>query len=551
MGRYTSNGSSGTSGTSVTPAITTTVVAGEAISAGDLVTLSEDNLAYYAVEPRLPGAAVRPVYRPVAATNVAVTPVTTVSNSIATNYNNNIAQAVLSNGNVVLVWVESSSPYNVRFGIYNNFGQLQGAIGTVGTTPSSSSEISVAAIPSGGFVIAYCSSTDPKFSIFNNLGAVIVAQTSVQSSGNNSRSVAVTVLSNGNIAIAYLIQNSTIYEPSYAVFSPAGTVVKAAASLNTPTAQSSSVHAVDMCALVGGGFVVSYYIAPGVVNCRRIDNVGTYQGSEIAVFTAFGVINGFSYLKALTGGGFVVGAYANNTTFRASVYNASGVLQGSQITLDSAASYYFGALAIVSFSSGNWSAIWNTQNQVRAQSFSATGTATGGAVILFSSSYNYGAVVAAVSASDELAIIAGITSGSNPANLIVTDSALNVKSLGSTSDFGNLSSSLILASYFPFSAFSSTASSLFVTSVNGSNLVSGVRTGYVPACVPMGVAIAGAPKGGSVPVQITGNTTLRTGFTQPFSIDTNGNLPPGQRMSIIGNQAILQGMQGAQRRSIN
>lgn len=546
MGRYTSNGSSGSSGTSVTPAITTTVVAGEAISAGDLVTLSEDNLAYYAVEQRGAGALLRPVYRPTSASNVAVAPVTSAG-AVSSSYNyNNIGQAVLSNGNVVLTWVDGNAPYNARFAIYNNLGQLQGAIGTLGSAYSSANDIAVAAIPTGGFVVAYCSATDPKFVVLNNQGAIVVGQTSVQSTGNNSRSVGVVVLPNNNIVITYLIQNPTYWAPNYAVFSIAGAVVKAATSLSAPTTQSGSAHAVDVCALSGGGFVVSYYLPTGIVNCRRVDNTGNFQGAEIAALSGLGGINGYSYVKSLNTGGFVVGAFAPNTTYKASVYDGSGVLQGSQILLDSMASSNGWTFAIVNFSSGNWAAIWISQGVLKAQSFSASGVSIVGPVTLPITPYQFSAISAAVSANDELTI--GYGSNSSNLSLVVTDSALNVKSMASTSDFGSsVTIYNILMSYFPVSVFSSPINTLFVTT----NGFAGVRTGYIPSCIPLGVAIASAPKGGSVPVQITGNTTLRTGFNQPFFIDTNGNLPPGQRMSIIGNQVILQGIQGAQHRSIN
>ena len=58
---------------------------------------------------------------------------------------------------------------------------------------------------------------------------------------------------------------------------------------------------------------------------------------------------------------------------------------------------------------------------------------------------------------------------------------------------------------------------------------------------PIGVASAVA--GSNVTVQFLGSANTRLSMSLPYSVDANYQSPPGQRMSIIGNTAILQGVQ--------
>lgn len=65
----------------------------------------------------------------------------------------------------------------------------------------------------------------------------------------------------------------------------------------------------------------------------------------------------------------------------------------------------------------------------------------------------------------------------------------------------------------------------------------------VNSCTPIGVINANALKGSTVHVKIKGPNKTRRIFSPPVNYDANGLTPPGQKMTLAGNVALLLGIQ--------
>jgi hypothetical protein len=70
-----------------------------------------------------------------------------------------------------------------------------------------------------------------------------------------------------------------------------------------------------------------------------------------------------------------------------------------------------------------------------------------------------------------------------------------------------------------------------------------VFASMVQPMTPIGVAAASAAQNSAVPVQYAGVATLSAAFKQPYAINAQSNSPPGQKMNVVGNSAILYGIQ--------
>lgn len=66
---------------------------------------------------------------------------------------------------------------------------------------------------------------------------------------------------------------------------------------------------------------------------------------------------------------------------------------------------------------------------------------------------------------------------------------------------------------------------------------------YQQVLTPIGVAQNDAPIGKAATVQTSGNSNIRLTFQQTYTVNAQAQTPPGQKMSVIGNAATLNGIQ--------
>jgi len=82
-GTYFNGGAGASSSGNGVQAVNTAVTTGEAVQAGDILTIGADNLAYHALDPTMPGATLRPISQATAILNGLQSPATLLSSSPA------------------------------------------------------------------------------------------------------------------------------------------------------------------------------------------------------------------------------------------------------------------------------------------------------------------------------------------------------------------------------------------------------------------------------------------------------------------------------------
>lgn len=550
MGRYISGGAGGSGSSSATPAINTSVITAEAVLAGDIITQGADGLAYWGQDPSAAGSSLRPIAQAVSTFNTLQSPVTSYAGVQGNSLTKRIATCLLSNGNYVVAWAETGAPYNVRFGIYNSVGVLQGAVQTVAASDSINPLVCLAALAAGGFAIAYLNGGTPKYCTYGNTGILVSGPNNVDAAPTNVSSLSIAPVSSGNFVIAYAITIGGIATPRFGVFSPAGTVIAAVSTLRSPTVNNTVADATFVIALSGGGFVCLYTSYDGTNLAqyfKRYNNAGAIQGAETAVRLTGNALAGVGV--ALTGGGFAV---IQPTDAYVTVWSATGVLQGAAINQDAGAA---SLPTLAATTDGNFIAAWtsNPGSTIRYSKISAVGATLIAPTAITATGYSAGGTIAALSLSN-----GGFVLGWADA----TTQALTIAQFGGNNQ--QVGVTTILPTMLNFASGGSRVAVLQLASgrpgsltfvgaaVSSSNsLAVGIINCAIQSQTPLGVAVASAAQGSAVPIQITGNITVRQGFLQPYEVDWNNYVVPGNKMSVIGNQAVMQGFQSNQRRQIN
>lgn len=541
MGRIISSGAlggGGGSGSNGLQAASTVVTVGEAVQQGQLAVIGADNLAYYAVDPATISASLRPVLNPAPITNGLQIPVTQLAASaILGTTDPTMAGCVLGNGNYVLAWQTTTS---LQFGIYSSTGALQGAIQTVGTPAGNYKGLYAAALTSGGFALSFNDATaNPKYAVFDNAGNVVKALSTVEAIGVSPISLHMVALTGGGFVIGYF--NGTTFSFRYAVFDNTGAVVKAGSQVVAGTAISNYSQSVSVAALAGGGFVVTCATTNGTnsnVQFGRYNAAGVLQGAVTSAGTNTSTSGGFIRTAGLTGGGFAILINGTGVGCVASIWNAAGVQQGANITLSATAvAIYPSNDDVVALPNGN-------------AAFVCSGVGSGDKAVAYVNGTN-GALVASLLGSQtggtlgsSIGVTALSTNGiaiASPGVVTTVDANCNLIAATPVAGMtaGTYNNSVVLQVTNPLRASAVT----FVVATSGANVWQTIVNAFVQKYTPIGVFTASAAQGQAAPVQYIGNATLATAFQQPYAINAQGNSPPGQKMNIVGNSAILYGIQ--------
>ncbi len=144
----------------------------------------------------------------------------------------------------------------------------------------------------------------------------------------------------------------------------------------------------SVVALAGGGWVVVWESYAGVY-ARRYDASGVAQGAEIGVLTSFNNEEMHPAVAALTGGGFVVSWHFSNrdgsgTAIIAQRYDAAGAAQGGQVQVNTTAANDQEFPSLAALADGGYVVTWTSWQQdapgsgVYARRYDASGAAQGG-----------------------------------------------------------------------------------------------------------------------------------------------------------------------------
>jgi hypothetical protein len=549
MGRILSDNSTASgAGANGLVSASTNYIAGEAVQPGQLANLGGDGLAYYALDPNGPGAALRPLAGLIASVYpYAAGPAMPMGVTGAI-----VGGCVLASGNAVLFYAQSGT---LQFGIYNQLGVLQGAMVTVASNVAANMSVNVVPLAGGNFAFAYTNTVgspgQPTIAVFSSAGAVVLPPTLVEA-GQTASALGIVALNGGGFAVAYIATASATGR--YAVYSAAGAVVQAPAATGLAGLTLNSPCGVALASLVDGGFVVaalSMAGSTGYTYFSRFNAAGVSQQSNVTANT-FATSNTVGTVVAvgLSGGGFIIAPhYGPGSQTLVTTWSAAGAVVGASYTASSYGSSNYPACAIAArgtdavivsaLSTGAQITYCNGNGTMRNQA-NSTQVGQCNAIAILSNGH---IVVAGTGTS-----MAVFDASLNPVGTVT------LASLGLNPGTVNFPPSCIL----PMTASPVNPNvPLALTLTGGAGVVPKLAAiATVPQATqkttPIGVFSASAAAGLAVPVQFMGMATLATSFVQPFSMDANGTQPPGQRMAVVGNQAILSGIQApSARRQIN
>ncbi|WP_394779088.1 hypothetical protein [Undibacterium sp.] len=527
------------------PTASTSLVTGEAVQQGDMLTLGADSLAYFATDPSLAGATLRPLSQAAAIFNGNQIPPVVLSAAIPQSQG--LSAGKLTSGNYVVAWEAVGSPYNVQFAIVNAQGVLQGAVTTVDAANNGTgarAQINVLALSGGGFVIAYQNvSGFPRFAIYDNNGAVVAAPQSVETTEVAAYSVCLAQLSNGGFIIAFVSQTVTpTYLVRYATFSAAGVAAVALTTIETSTAAnfSQQVENVSIVGLSGGGFVVAYtlYVSSGTTGTayfQRFNSAGVLQGARTQIGVSSATTGVSCHVTALTTG-FAAIAYGGGISASINIYNALGALQGSRIDFDAVAT--FEAVCVVALASDGCLVAWiGASTTLKVARYTSAAVLVAGSNQTLDSTAT-GPLNAAV-LSDGGICIAHVR-GTSP-GFARLDSNYNLA--GSVVSL-SIATSPIGVRVIPLSHPLSPSANTFAV-IYGGSLGLGFTNinALVQKMTFVGVAKAAAAISTSVPVQYLGLGNLRLTLLQPVAVNFQGNTPPGMKASMVGNSILMNGFQ--------
>lgn len=232
-----------------------------------------------------------------------------------------ISTAVLSDGNVVNVWMQQatmSNPGRPYFQITTPDGVQVVAPTLISSTfyTTSVPTVCVTALTGGGFVVAWQvtnggTALKPCFAIYTNSGAVTTAvtQETTVTVLANTTAVNVTALTNGGFVM--VVKATTSNNIYYRGFSSTG-VAAYAWTLAFATANSTSPLGVASRANNGGEFIIADWSTTTNINYRVINYGGTSNAS--GGFGPVGVTTSLYNTAAttLTNGNFVIGYSGRN-----------------------------------------------------------------------------------------------------------------------------------------------------------------------------------------------------------------------------------------------
>jgi len=523
--------------------------AGEAIAQGDLVVQAADGNAYWANDPASTFASWRPMLQASSAYGIVqggAVPLTLSSinppyGSSSTSAPQMRTTAVLTNGNIVVVWVTST--YQSNFSIISPTGSVVVPTTAIATTDNVNTGWNVCALTGGGFAVVYVNaSVQYAYAVYSSAGALVGSYTVTGITATWGNPYCLVPLSNGSFAASFNASGGLYI----GVLSVSCTVVSAFAVVGSTYTYSS------LAALSGGGFVAYYAGSTAATWFTIYSNTGSVVVAQTASITPTTSVGGIN-AAGLSGGGFAVAAYAtvsSTTGASVAIYNASGVLQGSIITLDPGfAPQLVPVLLAASQTDGGVFACWAGNvaqygSYFRIAKFSASGVRVGST---FQTNLAPSTTANLLWTPDNGVMLFGFSGSASPYYIAVLylNSSLSqpypIASIGSSTTVP-----VAYANVFPAPSNLAIGNCFSILSTNMSGSPAATFNTYafqVQQCAPIGVSNAAYAQGQTATVQVLGAAATRLTFAKPYAIDARSSY--GQRMNLVGNLAIMNGIQGA------
>ena len=539
MGRSISGPAGSASNGAGIQAASTVVLAGEAVQAGDLLSLGADGLAYYGLEPGAVGASLRPLSNTAPIYNGLQIPLITAATQVPAS-SSAFSADKLANGNIVFAW--RTDP-NIYYAIYKPDGTVVVPATVIenGGTPLVQRPVKVKALVAGGFAIGWSNYigviNTPRLALYDAAGVLQGAILNVENPATSCPTIAIDIqqLANGNIIFAYGGHNGTNYQPRFSIYNTAGAVqignVQVDATM-TATIQlaNTPLGVIGITVLTGGTFVYAFGIYDGtntLTYFRRYDTAGAALAARAAATPNSSAGNGAPFsMCSTTDGGFVISVSNSIRKFDATGTNVgstgAGLTYGHSLTALPGGGYR----VVVSGTNLN---VWL---------FNAAGAQIGSTVTLDTGPTNSSPVYESVLSDGSI-----LVSYTKAGNSVFTRFDANLNVIGSPSVV--IAPTTGLSPVFGFGTVNpQSAIPTFALVQYGSAGVSvGVYNSYVQKLTLLGVAGASAAQGAAVPVQYLGLATMRLGFKQPYAVNNQASSPPGQKMSIVGNSALMLGVQ--------
>lgn len=531
--------------------VTTAVVAGEDVQRGDLIALDEQGQARVVVEPGTEGSLFRPLSQEV---NEHV--INAVQNHVIADVGApdgqafvSMASAQFNNGNYALAYIADG---HVVASFYQEDGTLI-ADCPLAFSNDKYQSVAMAVRTDQTLAVAFYAGADAELHtvIFDADGNTIEADKQIEAKTAGG-SLSVAAVTTGGYVVGYAMGD--MRTPKAALMTAANKIasfILPAVNVKAPVNFNQSIKVVG---LKVGGFAFVYALAlqqepnnPGEEDkdSQVYFHLYNNQGVEIVGQTKVGFAHqsapagAFVVATAMNHGGFAVGSYAGwQPGFQLTNIDASGKQIGFIPALDNASAGDFpNRMDLTCLTNGNLAVVWNAHDYACGAVFSSIDNKA------ISPRVNYGHCAGAVA----IATVPG------NAGAVVAFQSESVLAVGRVNDrlYGDVSQTTLPAGkahsaivvQATTNKLGGDATSLMAGSV-GDNIVFGVCASYnVPQRTLIGVADEDASASASFQVQIAGEAKLRTPFKQPCVINARGNLIPGQKLSVIGNTAILNGIQ--------
>lgn len=530
---------------SVTPQYAS-LTAGEAITAGDLVVYEpQTSSAYYADDTGL-----RPIWRPSTVNGYPIVSATTLDSSFPFGGYGVIGSAVLSNGNIVIIWITSTGGFTVKFKIVDPNGATVVATTTAATMTAGYNQIffaSVTALSGGGFVVfrgdfgGGSSNNLYKLTGFTNTGSSAFSEITIATTGLSSGPCGASAATGTGFALVWA-DNGTSYVYS-ALYDSTGTRVGSVINSTISAGYiSGGARQLAICAGPSSGGYSIAYNAANTGSLKTFNSSGTQLTNTSPTSTLTNVYSGSVAVAAnssvavmmnnQSNGGNQVCYFANNTQFSAYLLaSTTNYLVQYDIVALTNGTFVAAGMASTSGGTGGQGLI--------VRLVTSAGISSGGIVQLdgdsaLTNSTNSLRITALPNGN---AAIVVTRTTDQTLWLYVIDSSLTLLSktlITSAGGYYSYSPSIVPVTNGSYATVmtSYSASTGYPTIVE--NLVTSLYPRY-----PYGVATASAASAATVGVQTVGAATTRLSFaTQTVNSSVSG----GNVLQLNNTQATLQGL---------
>lgn len=516
----------------------------DAVLSGQVAVRRADGRLTYAVDPALPGASLRPIEQ---ASDVYLG-LQSAPTQVAFGTQGRIAGCVLSNGNVLHVHVLAVAPYLVRMGIFDPHGVALAAPDYTWPATAASGGggplVCAAALAGGGAVVAWNAGGAPSFAIIDNNGGIVKSATTFGATSSIT-ALSVAPLAGGGFVVVYN-QVSVNEVPIFAVFSAIGVAVKAPTVLRAAPASNLTAVASNVAALSNGGFACAYSINTGGANTNYVkvfDAVGVQVGVEI-VLRVGAAINSGVVIRGFGNGGFCT---VETDGVRISTFDQTGTLVGLPLAKEPGQIRNKLHVPIPGVGCLGWQLLvaWHSAiaGTICISPIYYTGPSVGTVVVTSS----------ALSGCDLQTIGIGANGGYVACVYADTAGKLAISVYNGAFVFlaqaiySNITSDTTGAATIPqgfaapvTSPINSNVVTLFLsTTTTAGNVTFCLVNHLVERVYPIGVFSSSAIAGAAVTYQFAGVAALRSGFVRELSKPI---LPANQTLFITGNAALMYGV---------